>query len=97
MLVHSQFSRQCYNILIRGESMECSCGSSLVEGKSSYRVSKENFCIIVENIPAFKCPRCEKILFKGDLVERIHKLINKTEREINEIVTGKPSIHSYDY
>ncbi|MDY6935111.1 MAG: YgiT-type zinc finger protein [Spirochaetota bacterium] len=77
--------------------MECHCGGRLTEGKSSYRVSRDNFCIIIENIPAFKCTKCKKILFKAELVEKIYKLVNKTERDINEIITGKPSIHSYDY
>ncbi len=77
--------------------MECSCGGTLIEGKSSYRVSKEHFFLILEDIPAYKCTRCDKILFKDETVEKIQKMVNRIERDSNEIVTGRPSMHSYDY
>ena len=77
--------------------MECYCSGRLEEGMSSYRVSRDNFCIIIENIPAYKCKNCNKILFRAEIVDSIYKLVNKIEREINEIVTGKPSINVYDY
>lgn len=77
--------------------MECSCGGVLVEGMSSYRTSKDHFCLIIDNIPAFKCARCDKVLFVEEVVEKIQKLVNRVEKETAEIVTGKPSTHSYDY
>ncbi len=77
--------------------MECSCGGVLIEGKSCYRASAENYCVIIENIPAFQCTRCGKVLFKDETVEKIKKIENRLEREIGEIVTGRASVHSYDY
>ena len=77
--------------------MHCVCGGTLVKGKSSYRQSMDNFCIILDNIIAYKCNRCDKILFDEDTVEKIQKLINRIERVSNEIVTGMPSLKSYDY
>jgi len=77
--------------------MECSCGGNLIDGKSSYRASKDNFCFIVENIKAYQCVKCGKILFSEETVNKIKKMVNKIEKEINEIVTGTPSIHIYDY
>jgi hypothetical protein len=77
--------------------MECGCGGIVSEGRSCYRLSKDNFCFIIENVPAFKCARCGKVLFTDDIVEKINKLIKKIERETNEIVTGKPSVNTYDF
>ena len=77
--------------------MECKCGGALLDGKSSYRASKKNFTFIIDNIPAHKCTRCDKVLFDDETVEKIQKLVNKIERETNEIVTGKPSANLYDY
>ncbi|MFW5861010.1 MAG: hypothetical protein ACOCWZ_02070 [Spirochaetota bacterium] len=77
--------------------MECSCGGVVVEGKSCYRASGERYCYILEDIPAYRCTRCGKVLFEDDVVDRIKKLVNRIERESNEITTGKSSIHSYDY
>lgn len=77
--------------------MECTCGGVVNEGKSSYRVSKDNFVFIFENIPAFKCVRCDRVLFADEVADRIQKLVKRIERETNEIVTGKPSVSSYDF
>jgi YgiT-type zinc finger domain-containing protein len=77
--------------------MECTCGGTVVEGKSSYRVSEDNFCFILDNIPAFKCSRCGKVLFSDDTVERIQKLVGRIRRDASEIVTGQASVRLADY
>lgn len=77
--------------------MECSCGGALIEGKSSYRTNRDNFTFILENIPAYKCTRCDKVLFDDVIVDKIKKLENRIERESKEILTGEPSANLYDY
>ena len=77
--------------------MECDCGGALIEGMSSYSVSKDYFSFILDNIPAYKCTRCNKVLFDESVVGKIQKLINKIERDSEEIVTGSPSVNLYDY
>lgn len=77
--------------------MECKCGGALIEGKSCYQISKDNFYFLIEGIPAFQCTRCGKVLFKDEVVEKIKKLENRIEKETKEIITGKYSIHTYDY
>lgn len=76
--------------------MECSCGGIVVEGKSCYRVSEEHFCFILEDIPAFECQRCGKVLFSDEVVDKIHKLVRKIKRESEEIITGRPSVNLYE-
>ncbi len=77
--------------------MECDCGGVLIEGKTTYRVSRTNFTFILENIPAFRCMRCERVLIEDNTKEKIQKMINRMERDSSEIVTGKPSANLYDY
>jgi len=77
--------------------MECKCGGALIEGKSSYSVSKKYFSLILEDIPAFKCTRCDKVLFDEEVVDKIQKLVNRAERDVKEIVSGAPSTNLYDY
>jgi YgiT-type zinc finger domain-containing protein len=77
--------------------MQCECGGVLTEGKSSYRVSEENFFIIFENIPAFQCTRCNKVLFSDEIVNKIQKLVHRIKKDTSEIVTGRPSVNLYDY
>ncbi len=69
----------------------------MIDGKTTYRVSKKNFSLILENIPAFKCTRCDKILTAEDTSDKIQQLVNRIERETKEIVTGTPSSNLYDY
>ena len=77
--------------------MECKCGGVLINGKTTYRNSNKNFTFILENIPAFKCMRCDEVLYSDDIKDKIQKLINRIERDSNEIVTGRPSANLYDY
>jgi len=77
--------------------MECECGGALIDGKSSYRVSRKDFTFILDNIPAFKCTRCDKVLFEEERIEKIQKLVNRIERDSKEVLTGKVSTNLYDY
>jgi len=77
--------------------MQCKCGGVLIDGKTTFRTSTKNFTFILENIPAKKCMRCDEILIAEDTKEKIQKLVNRIERDSNEIVTGRPSANLYDY
>lgn len=77
--------------------MQCKCGGVLIEGKSTYRTSKKNFTFILENVPAYKCMRCDDIIFLESAENKIQNLVNRIERETEEIVSGRPSANLYDY
>lgn len=77
--------------------MQCKCGGVLIEGKSTYRTSRKNFSFILENVPAFKCMRCDEVIFSETAESKIQALLNRIERDTDEIVTGRPSANLYDY
>lgn len=77
--------------------MECECGGVPIEGKSSYSVSNEMFTFIIQDLPAYKCMRCSKVLFTEETVEKVKKLVRKIERETAEIITGRVSVNLRDY
>ncbi|MBN1498708.1 MAG: YgiT-type zinc finger protein [Spirochaetes bacterium] len=77
--------------------MECPCGGTVIEGKSCYRVSEDHFSFILEDIPAFQCQRCGKVLFSDEVVDKIHKLVKKIKFDSNEIVSGRPTVNLYEY
>jgi YgiT-type zinc finger domain-containing protein len=79
------------------QNMDCDCGGALIDGRSSYRVSKKYFSLIIDDIPAFKCTRCDKVLFSEETVDGIQKMVNRIERDTKEIITGKPSSSLYEY
>ena len=41
--------------------------------------------------------RCERILIQDETKEKIQKMVNRMERDVGEIVSGKPSANLYDY
>lgn len=77
--------------------MNCKCGGVLIEGKSTYRKSSKNFTFILENVPALKCMRCDEVQYPEATKDKLQNMINRLERDSNEIVTGKPSSNLYDY
>ncbi|MCU0844039.1 MAG: YgiT-type zinc finger protein [Spirochaetes bacterium] len=77
--------------------MECSCGGALIEGKSCYSVSRDNFYLMLEDIPAFQCTRCGRVLFTEETVDRIKKIENRLARDAAQVITGRPSVNLYDY
>jgi YgiT-type zinc finger domain-containing protein len=80
-----------------GKTMQCKCGGVLIDGKSTYRKSSKNFTFILENVPAYKCMRCDEVQYSEETKDKLQNMINRLERESNEIVTGKPSSNLYDY
>jgi YgiT-type zinc finger domain-containing protein len=77
--------------------MECSCGGVLIDKKAVYRVAEQQFTFILENVPAFECTRCGKVLYTDETAEKIQKLVNTIRRDSREIVTGRPSAKLYEY
>ncbi len=70
--------------------MQCKCGGVLIDGKSTFRRSRKNFSIILENIPARKCMRCDEVQFSEEVNDKLQALADRIERESSEIVRLKP-------
>jgi ribosome recycling factor len=41
--------------------------------------------------------RCDEVQISDETKEKIQKLVNRIERDSNEIITGRPSANLYDY
>lgn len=77
--------------------MQCDCGGILIEGRSCYRASGDHYSFILEDIPAYQCMRCGKILFNEETVDKIQILVKKIDRQTDEIIGVPPSVNLYDY
>ncbi len=75
----------------------CSCGGAVIRGKSTHTLYGDHYTFILEDIPAYKCTRCDRVLFDEEVVERIHALKRRLDRESNEIVSGHPTANLYEY
>ncbi|MFW6364980.1 MAG: YgiT-type zinc finger protein [Spirochaetota bacterium] len=77
--------------------MNCDCGGVLIKGKSAYSLSEEHFTFILEDVPAYRCERCKKVLFADETVAQIQKLTRRIRRESNEIVSESSSANLFEY
>lgn len=77
--------------------MNCDCGGVLIEGKSAYSVSEDHFTFVLEDIPAYRCERCKKVLFDEATVDRIQKLVRRIKKDSKEIITQTSSTNLYEY
>ena len=41
--------------------------------------------------------RCDEVQYSEETKDKLQNMINRLERDSNEIVTGKPSSNLYDY
>ena len=66
--------------------MKCiSCGVEALPGKTTDVTELGNCLIIVRNVPCHKCSECNEILYTGDVVKRLEKIIERTKSAMNDI------------
>lgn len=75
----------------------CTCGGVLIKGKSSHSVSEDHFTFILEDIPAYRCERCKKVLFDEVTVDRIQKIVRRIKKDTKEIITESDSVNLFEY
>ena len=66
--------------------MNCiSCGVATSPGTTTDVTDLGNSLIIVRNVPCYKCRECNEIIYTGDVVKHLEKIIKKAKSIINEI------------
>ena len=89
-----EFSKEGIDVFTRaieGTSIKEFKGTGVIDG------TIEEVNAVLDNIPAYKCTRCGKVLFSDETVEKIQKLVGRIKRDSSEIVTGRPSVNLYNY
>ncbi len=41
--------------------------------------------LVIRNIPCYKCDECDEILYTGDVVEKIEKIVQKVRTFMQEV------------
>ena len=66
--------------------MNCiSCGAKTIPGTTSDVTDLKKCLIIVRNAPCHKCIECSEIIFTGDVVKRLGKIVEDVKQSMNEI------------
>ena len=66
--------------------MNCiSCGAAAVLGATADVTDLGNCLIIVRNVPCYKCTECNEIIYTGDVVQSLEKIVGTAKSAMNEI------------
>ena len=66
--------------------MKCiSCGAKTVAGTTADVTDLQKSLIIVRNTPCHKCTECNEIIYTGDVIKQLDKIIGNVKQSLNEI------------
>lgn len=66
--------------------MRCiKCSTTAEKGTTTSVTDIGNCLVIVRNVPCFKCPECNEIIYTADIVQRLEKLIASAQKTLQEI------------
>ena len=66
--------------------MRCpECGALTEKSTTTSVTDLGNCLVIVRNVPCYKCTECNEILYTGDVVEKLEKIIEIAKNMMNEI------------
>lgn len=66
--------------------MRCSeCGAVTEKGFTTSVTDLGNCLVIVRNVPCFKCTECNEIIYTGDVVQKLEKIVEVARKMMQEI------------
>jgi len=66
--------------------MNCiSCGVAASIGTTTDVTDLGNCLVIVRNVPCYKCSECNEIIYTGDVVKRLEKIVETAKSAMNDI------------
>ena len=73
------------NTKMKGVYMKCMNCLAKAEKGVTTSVTDLDHCLIIRNVPCFKCSQCNEILYTGDVVEKLESIIKATRQLAQEI------------
>ena len=66
--------------------MKCSvCGALIEKGRTTSVTDLGNCLVIVRNVPCYKCTECNEIMYTGDVVAQLEKIIATAKQLMQEV------------
>jgi len=66
--------------------MKCpKCGSMVEKGFTTSVTDLGNCLVIVRNVPCYKCKECNEVIYTGDVVERLERMIASARKLMQDI------------
>jgi len=61
------------------------CGAKVEKGLTTSVTDLGKCLIIVRNVPCYKCAECSEIIYTGDVVQRLEKIIETAKKLMQEV------------
>lgn len=66
--------------------MRCQiCGAAAEKGLATSVTDLGKCLIIVRNVPCYKCSECSEVIYTGDVVQRLEKIIEAAKKLMQEV------------
>ena len=66
--------------------MNCQmCGAVAEKGLTTSVTDLGKCLIIVRNVPCYKCSECNEVIYTGDVVQRLEKIIEAAKKMMQEL------------
>lgn len=72
------------------------CGAVAEKGTTPSVTDTGDCLIIVRNVPCYKCSECSEIIYSGDVVQQLEKII-KAAKELSKTVSQEIAIVEYTH
>ncbi len=61
------------------------CGATAEKGYTTDVTDLGDCLVIVRNVPCYKCAECNEIIYTGDVVQRLERIVEMAKRLMQEI------------
>lgn len=66
--------------------MKCmKCGAAAEKGFTTSVTDFDHCLVIVRNVPCFKCSECNEVIYTGDVVQQLERIIASAKKLMQEI------------
>ena len=66
--------------------MKCTkCGITAEKGITTSVTDLGDCLVIVRNVPCFKCPECDEIIYTADIIQQLERIISSAKKTLQEI------------
>lgn len=61
------------------------CGAKTEKSTTTYVRDLGNCIIIIRNVPCNKCTECNEVIYTGDVLEKINRIVKRLKQQMTEI------------
>ena len=69
-----------------GNKMKCMrCGNNAYQSRTTEAIELGNGVLVIRNIPCYKCEHCDEVMFTGDIIQQIERIIAEAKQRMEQV------------